>query len=74
MNTPEGKKGGITATYTVEAVKHFYNTLEEADIEKWREKIGEKSIINEAKHQGVALLVGLVNRIRHEQMEQEISS
>lgn len=33
----------------------------------------KKSIINEAKHQGVVSLVGIVNRIRHEQMEQEIS-
>ena len=38
----ETQCGENTATYIVEAVKHFCNTLEEADIEKWREKIGEK--------------------------------
>lgn len=34
----------------------------------------KKSIVNEAEHQGYASLVGIVNRIRHEHMEQEIST
>ena len=34
----------------------------------------KKSIVNEAEHQGYASLVGIVNRIRHERMEQEIST
>jgi hypothetical protein len=34
----------------------------------------KRSIATEAEHQGYASLVGIVNRIRHENMEQEIST